>query len=66
MTGVEGLMVPVGDVEALAKALQRLIADADLRRQLGDNARAFFARHLDFEPYLENLAACWRGAMPKQ
>jgi glycosyltransferase involved in cell wall biosynthesis len=63
--GVEGLMVPVGDAEALAKALARLIGDEALRQKLGTNARTFFARHLDFGPYLENLAACWRAAMPR-
>lgn len=62
--GVEGLMIPVGDVEVLAKALERLIAEPALRRQLGANARAFFAQHLDFEPYLRNLAVCWRAALP--
>jgi len=64
--GVEGLIIPVGDAEALAKALQRLLGDAALRSELGANARAFFARHLDFGPYLENLAACWRAAMPRR
>jgi glycosyltransferase involved in cell wall biosynthesis len=63
--GVEGLMIPVGDAEALANALQRLVADPDLRRQLGANARAFFAQNLDFEPYMEKLAACWRAALPR-
>jgi len=63
--GVEGLMIPVGDAEALAKALQRLIADPDLRRTLGANARATFARNLAFGPYMEKLAACWREAMPR-
>jgi glycosyltransferase involved in cell wall biosynthesis len=63
--GVEGLMIPVGDAEALAKALQRLIADAALRRELGGNARTFFVQHLDFGPFMENLAACWRAAMPR-
>jgi glycosyltransferase involved in cell wall biosynthesis len=64
--GVEGLMIPVGDVEALSNALERLIGDAALRKQLGANARAFFAQHLDFDPYLENLAACWRAALPRR
>ena len=63
--GVEGLMIPVDDAEALAEALQRLLGDAALRRQLGANARTFFAQHLDFGPYMEKLAACWRAAMPR-
>ena len=63
--GVEGLMIPVGDVEALAAALARLIGDAELRRQLGASARAFFVQNLDFEPYMRNLATCWRAAMPR-
>ena len=36
-----GLLVPVGDAEALAGALLRLQRDASLRRQLGQNARAW-------------------------
>jgi glycosyltransferase involved in cell wall biosynthesis len=64
--GVEGLMIPVGDVEALTKALERLIGDAALRQKLGANARAFFARHLDFDPYMQNLATSWRAAMPRR
>jgi glycosyltransferase involved in cell wall biosynthesis len=63
--GVQGLMIPVGDAESLAEALERLIGDAALRRRLGANARAFFAQHLDFDPYMEKLAACWRAAMPR-
>jgi glycosyltransferase involved in cell wall biosynthesis len=64
--GVEGLLIPVGDADALAQALARLIGDAELRRGLGTNARAYFARHLDFGPYMENLAACWRAALPRR
>jgi glycosyltransferase involved in cell wall biosynthesis len=63
--GVEGLMIPVGGVEALAAALERLLGNADLRQQLGANARDFFGRNLDFGPYMERLAACWRAAMPR-
>lgn len=38
--GVEGLIVPPGDVEALSRALERLAGDPDLRRRLGAAARA--------------------------
>jgi glycosyltransferase involved in cell wall biosynthesis len=37
--GVDGVLCPPGDVDALALALQRLAADPDLRRRLGDAAR---------------------------
>lgn len=38
--GKTGLMVPVGDVAALATALERLIDDGDLRIRLGKQGRA--------------------------
>jgi glycosyltransferase involved in cell wall biosynthesis len=37
--GVNGLLYPPGDVDALAQALQRLASDAELRRRLGRAAR---------------------------
>ncbi len=56
--GVSGLLVPPGDVDALAQALSRVVSDAGLRQTLGENARArcrqrfsirgSVTRHLDF------------------
>jgi glycosyltransferase involved in cell wall biosynthesis len=40
LVGDAGLFVPVGDVDALRAALQRLDADDDLRRQLAEAGRA--------------------------
>jgi glycosyltransferase involved in cell wall biosynthesis len=37
--GKTGLLVPPGDVTALRRAIERLLGDEDLRRQLGDAAR---------------------------
>ena len=39
LDGVTGTTVPAGDVDALAGALQRLVADAELRALLGRQAR---------------------------
>jgi glycosyltransferase involved in cell wall biosynthesis len=41
---VNGLLVPFGDAEALARAIERLVTDLDLARRLGDGARASAAR----------------------
>jgi glycosyltransferase involved in cell wall biosynthesis len=38
--GATGLLVPKGDAEALREAIERLLADADLRKRLGEAARA--------------------------
>ena len=45
--GVTGLMVLVGDAEALRRAIGRLAEDGDLRRQMGQNARQWVAERFD-------------------
>ncbi len=39
--GETGLLVPAEDVAALARAIQRVVEDNQLRRRLGENARRF-------------------------
>ncbi|HVO02092.1 MAG TPA: glycosyltransferase family 4 protein [Candidatus Cybelea sp.] len=60
--GEQGLIVPVGDDQALARALERMIGDPELRHRLGANALARFRETLDFTPFLQRLTACWRAA----
>ena len=61
--GVTGLTVPVGDVLAMARAIERLWQDPAATRALGDAARTFAADHCGedavvayFENYLRTRA----------
>ena len=55
--GETGLLVAPDDPEALAKALQRLIASSDLRRRLGDAARAHVAASFTVEKMADRFVA---------
>jgi glycosyltransferase involved in cell wall biosynthesis len=55
----EGLIVPPGDIPALAQAIERLATDSELRRQLGDAART---RAAGF-PTWEDSAALFFSAL---
>jgi len=56
---VNGLLVPVGDADALALALVRLLADPALRRTLGDNARATVTSSYSVEAVSAALVATY-------
>ena len=49
--GENGLLVPPGDPEELARALHRLLTDADLRIRLGKAPRRTIAEHHDLERF---------------
>ena len=51
--GETGLLVPVGDTPALTEALQKLCGDLNLRRQIGEAARANAYTHFT-EPVMAN------------
>ena len=64
--GETGLLVPVGDADGLAAALERLIGDPDLRERLGRQARAFHHAHLHIDSYLPRLVGIWRSAVAER
>jgi glycosyltransferase involved in cell wall biosynthesis len=45
--GVAGILVPERNPAALAEAITRLLADANLRRRLGEGGRAYACTHYD-------------------
>lgn len=60
--GVTGLIVPPGDVDALAGALRRVADDAAWRDQAGAAARAQAARRFSVDAAARGLADVIRGA----
>jgi len=57
--GVEGLLVPRGDIDAAARALVRLAGDADLRARLGAAANARFRERFTEEAVIRTMTALY-------
>lgn len=53
--GINGLLVPPGDVTALAEALEKLRRSPLLRRRLGNSARAQILQHYTWERVVEKI-----------
>jgi glycogen(starch) synthase len=58
--GVNGLLVPPGDPEALARTINRLLADRDLARRLSEEAQER-AKDYDWEVLAERVLEVYRG-----
>jgi len=56
----DGLLVPPGDAQALARAIGRLMDDAELRRTLGQKARLKILEKFDLQRNTEHLADVFR------
>ena len=59
--GENGLVIPVGDEDALVVAMKRLIEDADLRARLGAAARSAFGGLPTPAAQIEKQVEEWRG-----
>jgi glycosyltransferase involved in cell wall biosynthesis len=62
--GQSGLLVPPGDVAALAATLSRCISDVGLRHSLGICARAYHSQYLNLDDYAQRVVAIWKTALP--
>ena len=58
--GVSAVGHAPGDVPALAEAIARLAADAELRRRIGASARASAVERFGLRRYEEEIAAVYR------
>ncbi len=58
--GVNGMLVPPGEPEALAGAIDRLLADRDLARQLSEGAQER-GKDYDWEVLAERVLAVYQG-----
>jgi glycosyltransferase involved in cell wall biosynthesis len=61
--GVNGILVPPGDAAALADAIDRLLADAPLRRRLGEAARRKIEERFDIRRNVARYAELFRDAV---
>ena len=61
-----GLLVAPGDVNGLRAALERLLADRDLRRRLGEAGRAHVAAYCSWERVTEATMAVYHEALQPQ
>ena len=59
-----GLIVPKGDVEALAQAISRFYADAKLRQTTGQNARKRIENHFTHAHLADRLDRLIRTVSP--
>lgn len=62
--GAHGFLVDVGDVDALADRLERLVADAALRRSMGERARRRARERYTWESVAARMAESIRASLP--
>ena len=61
--GVSGFLVPSEDPQAIASALDRLIASGELRRSMGEEGYCIAQARFTQAAMVENMLALYRGAL---
>jgi glycosyltransferase involved in cell wall biosynthesis len=61
--GETGILVPPGDVAALREALNRLLADEELRRRMGEAGRRRVSDHFSWDAVTGATLAAYREAL---
>jgi glycosyltransferase involved in cell wall biosynthesis len=64
--GVNGLLVPAGNAEALSGALRKLIGDAAERKRMGHAARRTYEERFGFERMFEKTVALYDWAIAER
>jgi len=64
--GVNGLCVPPGDVEALRRAIERLLGDPQLREKLGEGARAWLMANATLDNWVANVTRALTESAARQ
>ncbi len=63
--GVNGLLVPVKDSQALADAIETLLMDPDLRKTMGDEGRALVEKEFTIEKVIDETLNLYKTALDK-
>ena len=64
--GADGMLVRVGDVDAIAEALERLARDPELRRRLGRHGRERVIPRYRVERLVDDVDALYRELLSEQ
>ena len=62
--GVNGILVPVGESERLANALEKLILDPPLREKMGKNGRQVVLEEFDESIVIKKTQNIYRELLP--
>lgn len=64
--GVNGLLVPARDVDALTDAIERLLVEPELRRRMGRAGRAMVEEHFGVEEVVRATMDAYRSLLGKR